>query len=116
EFLNKYKVTTIAWTVAALTIPINNGAFDHHAATSLRVVCFTGSAMHAKYLRILQEKLPNVDFVNLYGPTELTSNCLYYKVQRKVSESDLIPIGFPLEGYEVFIINDKGEKGKSGET
>src|SRR5690606_2965718 len=46
----------------------------------------------------------------------LTSNCLYYKVQRKVSESDLIPIGFPLEGYGVFIINDKGEKGKSGET
>src|SRR5690554_4019842 len=115
EFLDKYKVSVIAWTVAALTIPVANGTFDENVPAYLRLVCFTGSVMHSKYLRVLQEKLPNVEFVNLYGPTELTSNCLYYKVKSKVTDDYIIPIGFAFEGYRTFIINESGEKAAIGE-
>jgi len=116
EFLDKYRVSVIAWTVAALTIPIANGAFDEKVPAYLRLVCFTGSVMPSKYLRILQEKMPETEFVNLYGPTELTSNCLFYKVKSKVTDDYVIPIGSAFDGYRTFIINDKGEKASAGET
>lgn len=116
DFLNEQKVSVIAWTVAALTIPIDNGAFDQKIPQYLRVIGFTGSAMHPKYLRKLQAVLPeNIEYVNLYGPTELTSNCLYYKITSKISDETNIPIGKPFEGYKTFILNDKGEKAAIGE-
>ena len=37
--------------------------------------------MPAKQLRMWQMALPKAEFVNLYGPTEITCNCTYYKVQ-----------------------------------
>jgi len=116
DFLIEFKITVIAWTVAALTIPISNGAFDEKVPESLRLVCFTGSVMPSKYLRILQEKLLNTEFVNLYGPTELASNCMFYKVKSKVADDYVIPIGLSFEGYRTLIVNDRGEEAQVEEV
>lgn len=115
KFLDNYKVSVIAWTVAALTIPVANGAFDDKIPSTLRVVCFTGSVMPSKYLSSLQDKLPQVEFVNLYGPTELTSNCLFFKIKSKVTEHCIIPIGSAFEGYKAFLVNDNGQEIADGE-
>lgn len=116
DYLNQFQVSVIAWTVAALTIPIHQGAFDDQIPTSLRVICFTGSVMPIKYLIKLQEKLPQAVYYNLYGPTELSSNCLYYQVDDRVSDNDVIPIGAPFEGHNAFLIDEEGRMAKAGES
>lgn len=40
--------------------------------------------MPPKQLRIWQEKLPDAKFVNLYGPTEITCNCTYFPIERRM--------------------------------
>ena len=45
-------------------------------------VMFSGEIMPAKQLRLWQEALPQAEFINLYGPTEITCNCTYYPVKR----------------------------------
>ena len=48
--------------------------------------------MPVKLLRIWQCALPGTEFVNLYGPTEITCNCTYYPVERVYEDGEKLPI------------------------
>ncbi|MEE0869450.1 MAG: AMP-binding protein, partial [Ruminococcus sp.] len=78
ETLNKNRVTALCWSVAGIELPAKLGAFDCVKPEYLQKVCFSGSVMPCKYLKIWQENLPNVLYVNQYGPTEATASCTYY--------------------------------------
>lgn len=74
--------------------------------------------MPCKYLKIWQENLPNVLYVNQYGPTEATASCTYYVVNEKVDDDTVLPIGKPYDNYRVFLLNEDNtptEQGKTGE-
>ncbi len=111
--LDANSVSVIAWTVAALTLPIENGTFDENVPIKARKICFTGSVMPSRSLKRLQMLMPGVELYNLYGPTELTSNCLFYKVTEKVEDNSVIPIGKPFEGYKVFLHSETNEENES---
>lgn len=116
--LNKYGVTALCWSVAGIEIPAKLGAFDCIKPEHLKKVCFSGSVMPCKYLKIWQQNLPNVMFVNQYGPTEATASCTYYVVKEQVDDSTVLPIGLPYENYRITILNDDNtqtEYGKTGE-
>ena len=75
--------------------------------------------MPIKHIKQWIEHLPNANFVNLYGPTEITCNCTYHVVDKKLNYSSKIPIGKPFENEAVFLIDEKNqeikEKEKTGE-
>ena len=74
--------------------------------------------MPCKYLKIGQPNLPDVMFVNQYGPTEATASCTYYVVDKQVEDDTVLPIGVPYENYRIILLNEDGtetEKGKTGE-
>ena len=118
EALDREKITCIGWSVSALTLPTSMGAFNHITPRYLKKICFSGSVMPCKYLKIWQEKLPDALFVNQYGPTEATASCTYYIIKEKVKDDDILPIGIPYRNYKVFLLNDdntataKGQKGE----
>ena len=116
DILNERRVTSIAWTVTALVLPTMQGIFDECPPPRyLRRVCFTGSVMPCKYLRIWQQHLPCVRFINLYGPTEVTACCSYYVVDRLVSDDDSLPIGVPFRNYRMFVLKDDNTEADVGE-
>jgi len=48
----------------------------------------------------------DIDFVNGYGPTEATVFCTYYHVSREMlAHAVIIPIGLPLDGVGVYILD-----------
>jgi phenylacetate-coenzyme A ligase PaaK-like adenylate-forming protein len=49
----------------------------------LKKIFFVGEVFPVKYLNMLIKDLPNVEFINLYGSTEIAGICLYYKVPTK---------------------------------
>ena len=106
ETLNSYRVTTLCWSVAGVELPAKLGAFDIVKPEYVRKVCFSGSVMPCKYLRIWQEHLPETRFVNQYGPTEATASCTYYVVTEKVEDSTVLPIGIPYENYGILLLNE----------
>ena len=81
ETLNREKITALCWSVAGVELPANLGAFDVLKPEYLKKLCFSGSVMPCKYLKIWQENLPDVLYVNQYGPTEATASCTYYVVK-----------------------------------
>jgi acyl-coenzyme A synthetase/AMP-(fatty) acid ligase len=82
----------------------------------LRLVTFAGEAMPAKQLRTWQEKLPNVRFVNLYGPTEITVDCTYFDVTRHYADDEYIPIGKACRNMQVLVLKDDGTEAAVGEV
>lgn len=106
ETLNAYGVTTLCWSVAGVELPAKLGAFEVVKPESVRKVCFSGSVMSSKYLRIWQQNLPEALFVNQYGPTEATASCTYYIVNEQVEEDTVLPIGIPYENYQILLLNE----------
>ena len=115
ETLNKNRVTALCWSVAGIELPAKLGAFDCVKPEYLKKVCFSGSVMPCKYLKIWQENLPDVLYVNQYGPTEATASCTYYVVDEKVDDDTVLPIGTPYENYSVILLNEDGTETAVGE-
>lgn len=113
--MNEYGVTAVGWSVSAFTVPLSLGAFEDCELTTLRKICFSGSVMPCKCLKVWQEHLPEAKFVNQYGPTEATASCTYYEVDHTVSEEEVLPIGVPYENYKVFLMNEDETETAVGE-
>lgn len=114
--LNRNKVTALCWSVAGVELPAKLNAFTECKPEYLKKVCFSGSPMPGRYLRIWQEALPEVMYVNQYGPTETTASCTCYVVQGKVDENTVLPIGRPYKHYDVLILTEDGRRAAEGEV
>lgn len=116
ETLNTYRVTTLCWSAAGVELPAKLGAFDCGKPEYLRKVIFSGSVISGKYLKIWQQHLPEVQFINQYGPTEATASCTYYVVKEKVEDDTVLPIGVPYKHYRILLLNEDNTATPQGET
>ena len=108
EYLCEKKATVLIWAVSALTMISSLGGFKYRIPSDVRKVMFSGEVMPANQLACWQEALPEAEFVNLYGPTEITCNCTYYPVQKVPGEGEKLPIGKAFPGRRVFLLNEEG--------
>ena len=115
ETLNREKITSLCWSVAGVELPAKLGAFDVSKPEYLKKLCFSGSVMPCKYLKIWQEHLPDVLYVNQYGPTESTASCTYYVVKEKVNDDSVLPIGTAYDNYRILLLNEDNTATPMGE-
>lgn len=115
-FLNDRHVTAILWATSAIVLVGNSDILSVALPEHLRLVTFAGEAMPAKQLRTWQEKLPNVRFVNLYGPTEITVDCTYFDVTRHYADDEYIPIGKACRNMQVIVLKDGDTEAAVGEV
>ena len=80
NFLIDKEINTLVWATSALRIIENFDAFTVAIPSNLKLVMFSGEIMPNRILNYWRRYLPDTDFVNLYGPTEITCNCTYFKV------------------------------------
>ncbi len=106
DFLYERKITVMIWAVSALCFLTTMKIFDYKKPTNIRIIMFSGEVMPIKHLKRLQNSLPDVTYVNLYGPTEITCNCTYYVVDREFSDNDRMPIGRPFQNRKVFLLDE----------
>lgn len=107
QLLNDRHITTILWATSAIVLVGNSNILDDNVPQHLRRIFFAGEAMPAKQLKVWMSKLPRVQFINLYGPTEITVDCTYYVVDRDFDDDEYIPIGRPCENMQVLVFNDE---------
>lgn len=107
QLLNERQITTILWATSAIVLVGNSNILDNNVPQHLRRIFFAGEAMPAKQLKVWMSKLPGVQFINLYGPTEITVDCTYYVVDREFNDDEYIPIGRPCENMQVLVFNDE---------
>lgn len=105
DYLIENNVTTLIWAVPALCILSGMKVFQYRVPTKLRKVMFSGQAMPVRQLLIWKAALPETEFINLYGPTEITCNCTYFRIPRKIDSSFKIPLGDPFPGRQIFLLD-----------
>ena len=118
DYICENNTTTLIWAVSALCLITTFHALDYKLPTTLNKILFSGEVMPIKHLKQWIDKLPNVMYVNLYGPTEITCNCTYHILDNN-KEYEKIPIGKAFDNEEVFLLDEDNnlikEYEKSGE-
>ena len=107
------------WAVSALCLISAFHGLDYKVPEKVNKILFSGETMPKKHLENWMNALKDAQFVNLYGPTEITCNCTYHKVDRSMDYSDGLPIGKAFPNERVFLLSDNDslitEKGVTGE-
>lgn len=65
--------------------------------------------MPYKHLKEWMDKLPSAEIINVYGPTEITCNCTYHKIDRNRDYTEGVPIGKAFKNEKVFLLNEQNE-------
>lgn len=115
EFLNEYKINTVCWVVSALTMVSAFGALDEVKPEYLHTIAFGSEVFPIKQFKRWKEALPDCKFTNLYGPTEGTGMCCYYKVDREFAPDEVIPIGGPFKNTEILLLGEDNRPAAAGE-
>lgn len=117
EYLNENKINTAIWATSALVIIANLKTFDKITPIYLRQVMFSGEVMPNKVLNYWRHYLNEIQYVNLYGPTEITCNCTYYIVDKEFANEDSLPIGKKFSNTDIILLDQSRQRAvKKGEV
>jgi acyl-coenzyme A synthetase/AMP-(fatty) acid ligase len=87
------------------------------ALPSLRRLLWCGERFPTSGLMYWMKRLPQVQFTNLYGPTETTIASSYYRVATcPLNEREEIPIGQGCDGEELLVLDAELRPVDAGET
>jgi amino acid adenylation domain-containing protein len=86
---------------------------------NLKYSFFAGEALPWEVANSCQAAAPNSIVENLYGPTELTVTCTYYRYRPETTKEEsahgLVPIGEPHPGMKALIVNERLEEVEIGQ-
>lgn len=109
ENLQKNQVTTLLWATSAVVMTAKSGVLEKLKLSSLKRVFFAGEAMFGKHLNMWKQAFPDCNYINLYGPTEVTVDSTYYIVNRDFKDNDVVPIGNHCDNKRVFILDENNQ-------
>lgn len=118
-FLEEKKITFIFWVPSALVGSANSGLLERFDLSSIHKVLFCGEVMPNRHLNIWRKRLPEAEYANLYGPTEITDVCAFFRVSRSFADDDPLPIGNACRNTEILLLDEENrcitEQDKMGE-
>ena len=109
EYISEKKISVWNSVPSALALLATYKDLDTCDLSSLRLILFAGELFPLKYLRLLQETIPGARFCNMYGQTEANSST-YYWVNQLPSDGSGLPIGKALPNFEVFALDENGNR------
>ena len=109
DYLVEREVTTLIWAVSALCIITTLKGFEYKVPSKVDKVIFSGEVMPVKHLNEWRRYLPDARYANVYGPTEITCNCTYYKIDREFQPGENLPIGQPFPNEKVFLLDEEDQ-------
>lgn len=120
QYLKDRRITSISWVPSAMIMVSALKALRNvDLSDCLKRVLLCGEVMPNKHLNVWRKYLPNVQYTNFYGPTEITYACTYYIVDREFSDDEPLPIGFPMKNTDILVLDEQDrlvtEPGRIGE-
>lgn len=112
---------TIWYSVPSIAMFMNKmKMLKPNSFPSLRWSLFCGEALPETVVKTWQQAAPNSVLENLYGPTEATIIITIYTWNPETSPEEcvngIVPIGYPVDGHQARIVNDKtGKNTEKGE-
>lgn len=110
DYLAEHKVTTLIWAVSALCLLSTFHCLEYRKPEFINKILFSGEVMPLKHLKEWMNYYHDAQFVNLYGPTEITCNCTYHVIDKNRDYENGVPIGKAFKNREVFLLDDKNQR------
>lgn len=107
EYLDEKKVTLLAWVPTAYRIISQFNALLIIRPRYLRKFIFSGESMPIPVFNYWRKFYPEAEYIQFYGPTEITGACMYFKVEKEYET--VIPIGKPLRNTGVLLMSEDKE-------
>ena len=105
EYLNERRITFISWVPTALSIVAQLRTFSFIRPETLSRVFFVGEVMPMKHLNYWRKNLPDIQYVNLYGSTEIAGICAWYEVTGTYDDAASLPMGKPLGNCAIYLLD-----------
>ncbi|WP_273130495.1 AMP-binding protein [Bacillus weihaiensis] len=107
--LEKEEITNFGCGPSLLNILADNtNLINSYNLSALQEVYFGYENCPIETIQKLQAFLPHVTFINGYGTTETYACSTFYKVENlNKNPRDKLPLGDPIKGTELTILNDK---------
>lgn len=118
DFVAEKKINFIYWVPSALCLVASLKALNKRDISCLKQVLFAGEVMPARQLNMWRKALPNASFANLFGPTETTDICNFYRIDRGLADDESVPIGDACKNTRLLILDENNEEvcdGRMGE-
>lgn len=112
------KINVINWVPSALELVADYNALDGKNNIWIKKVIFGGEAINTRVLNYWMKALPDATFINGYGATETTEGTTYCIIDHVYDESEKVPLGIPLKGVELLVMDEDGNtvgEGQQGE-
>ncbi|MCH5283406.1 MAG: amino acid adenylation domain-containing protein [Treponema sp.] len=109
DYLEEREITVLIWAVSALCIVSTLNGFDYKMPAKLRMVMFSGEVMPVKQLAVWKRFVPAAEYINLYGPTEITCNCTYFRIPKDADIEGYargIPMGVPFPNERILLLDE----------
>lgn len=106
DYLNQKRITFISWVPTALSLVAQLNPFSLIKPSFLKKVFFVGEVMPMKHLNKWRKALPNLQYVNLYGQTEIAGICAYHEVKEAYEDTEVLPIGKALSNCSLFLMEN----------
>lgn len=106
ELIKKNKVSFIFWVPTIMTTIANLNLLKEVKLNNLKIIWFAGEVFQTDKFNYWRKMLPHAIFANLYGPIEITLDCSYYIIKKKIKNSDPIPIGTAYKNTDLIILKN----------
>ena len=109
-YLDEHKVTTIMWVPTAYRIVSQFDGLSKIYPRSLHRFVFSGETMPMTVIRYWMShyRTAECEYIQQYGPTEITGACTAYHVKDGDEKLDIIPIGKPFMNTGIVLLDEKG--------
>ncbi len=115
EKLMADRISFIFWVPTIMVNIANMNLIAGRIPESLRLVWFAGEVFPTKQFLYWYDNLPEVTFVNMYGPIEITLDCVFHRITSRPDEAKPLPIGLPCRNTDIIVLNKKNERCREGE-
>lgn len=114
KYITANHINVIQWVPSALSLVASMGALGEVNPDLLEKVMFVGEAFGIKPLLQWMEAVPEAEFVNMYGFSEIAGICAFCRIRKgtdgRIEEADRpVPIGKPLSNCEIYLLDESGE-------
>ncbi|SEH27899.1 AMP-binding protein [Selenomonas sp. KH1T6] len=106
DYLNERRVSVLFWASSALHVMHTLHAFKHKKLEFVKEVMCSGEPISVKALKYWMDNMPQINFWNLYGCTEMTGNCTFYKIPKGFHEEQ-VPLGTEMPGVNIYLLNEQ---------
>lgn len=117
QYLKIQKINTIFWVPSAMILVSKLKALSKvELKDQIKNILFCGEVMPNKHLNEWRKYLPDAVYANLYGPTEITDVCVFYRVDREFTDEEPLPIGRALPNTDILVLTEDNREASQDEV